>query len=238
MGSVLEVISRKLNDLVTQIYERNPVTDPQIMFMAFGDTTCDDHPLQITQFESDIRIAEQLAEIYFERGGGPNDGESYILPWYFAARHTKIDSFEKHGRKGYLFTIGDEPFLDRISAADIKKFIGDDIQADLSAEELLNEVSRTYEVYHLMIEQGSRMRGGGREHIVDKWTNLLGQRAQLVDDVDKIPEVIVSTLQVAAGHDVKEVIDSWDGSTSLTVAKAINGLTSTHACAKGLIEFS
>ena len=28
---------------------------------------------------------------------------------YFAAMHTKIDSFIKRGKKGYLFTIGDEP---------------------------------------------------------------------------------------------------------------------------------
>ena len=59
-------ISLKLNTLLTEIYEKNPVEDPQVMFVAFGDTTCDRHPLQVTQFESDIRIAEQLNDIYFE----------------------------------------------------------------------------------------------------------------------------------------------------------------------------
>ena len=238
MGSVLETVSKKLNTLITEIYDREPVKDPQIMVMAFGDVECDRHPLQVSQFESDIRIAEQLNDIYFERGGGGNDGESYTLPWYFAARHTKIDSFEKRGKKGFLFTMGDEPYLNKISKDAIKKFVGDDIQSDLTADELLTEVSRQYEVYHLMIEEGSGMRYGygSKEDVINKWTNLLGQRAILVSDCTKIPEIIVSILEVAAGKDVKEVVDSWDGSTSIAVSKAISSLTTVDD-SKELVEF-
>lgn len=235
MNRVLETISKKLNVLITEIYEREPVQDPQVMIMAFGDVECDSHPLQVSQFESDIRIAEQLNDIYFERGGGGNDGESYTLPWYFAARHTKIDSFEKRGKKGFLFTIGDEPYLTNISAEAIKEFVGDDIQSSLSAEELLAEVSRQYEVYHLMIEEGSGMRWG-KDEVVDKWTKLLGQRAILVSDCTKIPEIIVSILEVASGKDAKEVVDSWDGTTSVAVSKAISGLTNIDG-SKELVEF-
>ena len=236
MSGVLETVSKKLNTLITEIYNREPVKDPQIMVMAFGDVECDRHPLQVTQFESDIRIAEQLNDVYFERGGGGNAGESYTLPWYFASRHTKIDSYEKHGKKGFLFTIGDEPFLDNISKEAIKQFVGDDIQADLTAEELLTEVSRQYEIYHLMIEEGSGMRYGNKEQVVEKWTALLGQRAVLVSDCTKIPEIIVSILQVADGKDAKEVIASWDGSTALAVSSAIKGLTNIDD-SKELIEF-
>lgn len=235
MGSVLETISKKLNVLITEIYDREPVKDPQIMVMAFGDVECDRHPLQVSQFESDIRIAEQLNDVYFERGGGGNDGESYTLPWYFAARHTKIDSFEKRGKKGFLFTIGDEPYLNIISKDAIKKFVGDEIQSDLTADELLTEVSRQYEVYHLMIEEGAGMRWG-KDRVIEKWTNLLGQRAILVSDCTKIPEIIVSILEVAAGKDAKEVADSWDGSTAVAVSRAISGLTTVDDT-KELVEF-
>lgn len=235
MGSVLETISKKLNTLILEIYNREPVKDPQIMIMAFGDVECDRHPLQVSQFESDIRIAEQLNDVYFERGGGANQGESYTLPWYFAARHTKIDSFEKRGKKGLLFTIGDEPYLDRISKDAIQRFVGDDIESDLTADELLTEVSRQYEVYHLMIEEGAGMRGGG-DGVIAKWTNLLGQRAILVSDCTKIPEIIVSILEVAAGKDAKEIVGSWDGSTSVAVRKAISSLTNIDDT-KELVEF-
>lgn len=235
MGCVLETVSKKLNTLITEIYDRSPVPDPQVMIMAFGDVECDKHPLQVSQFESDIRIAEQLNEVYFERGGGGNAGESYTLPWYFAARHTKIDSFEKRGKKGFLFTMGDEPYLTKISTNAIKEFVGDDIQADLTAEELLSEVSRQYEIYHLMIEEGSGMRYG-RSNVLDKWTNLLGQRAILVSDCSKIPEIIVSILEIATGKDAKEVVSSWDGSTAVVVSKAVSGLINIDD-SKELIEF-
>ena len=235
MGGVLETVSKKLNTLITEIYDREPVKDPQIMIMAFGDVECDRHPLQVSQFESDIRIAKQLNDVYFERGGGGNNGESYTLPWYFAARHTKIDSYEKRGKKGFLFTIGDEPYLNNISKDAIRRFVGDDIQSDLTADELLTEVSRQYEVYHLMIEEGSGMRWK-KDDVITKWTNLLGQRAVLVSDCTKIPEIIVSILEVAAGKDADEVVGSWDGSTAVAVSKAISSLTNVDDT-KELIEF-
>ena len=72
MSSVLETVSKRLGDTMSEIYKRNPVSDPQVCFMAFGDGECDSSPIQVTQFESDIRIAEQLNDIYFERGGGGN----------------------------------------------------------------------------------------------------------------------------------------------------------------------
>lgn len=237
MSRVLEVVAKKLNTLATEIYDRKPVTDPQVMFMAIGDVTCDHHPLQVTQFESDIRIAEQLNDIYFERGGGGNDGESYTLAWYFGSRHTKIDSVEKHGKKGFLFTIGDEPFLNNLSREAIEEFVGDSLQAGLTAAELLSEVSRMYEVYHLMIADGSNMRyDSGRATTIDTWTNLLGQRAILVEDCDKIPEIIVSILEIAAGKTADDVIKSWDGSTAVVVQKAISGLISIDG-SKALVEF-
>lgn len=236
MSNVLEAISKKINVVMEEIYDRKPVSDPQICFMAFGDTTCDFAPLQVTQFESDIRIAEQLNDIFFERGGGGNDGESYTLPWYFAARHTVTDAFEKRGKKGFLFTMGDEKWLDIISKENIKRFVGDDIQADLTAEELLAEVCRQYEVYHLLIEEGSNMRWAGAS-TTDKWQKLIGQRAVKVTDVEKIPEIIVSILEVAGGKDAKEVANSWDGTTAVVVKEAIKNLVATINEDNELIEF-
>ncbi|MCQ2541459.1 MAG: hypothetical protein MJ112_04080 [Lachnospiraceae bacterium] len=235
MGSVLTTISKKLNVLIQEILDREPVKDPQIMVMAFGDTECDRYPLQVTQFESDIRIAEQLNDIYFERGGGGNDGESYSLPWYFAARKTKTDAYLKRNKKGYLFTMGDEKYLDVLGKDRIKYFIGDDVQANLTAEELYNEVSKQYVCYHLLIEEGCGMRVRGRE-VIDKWQNLMGQYAIPVADCTKIPEIIVSILQVEAGKDKEAVTKSWDKSTALVVDKAIKNLEIAKG-KEGLIEF-
>ena len=230
MSSVLETVSKRLGDTITEIMKRNPVQDPQVMFTAFGDAECDYSPLQVTQFESDIRIAEQLNDIYFERGGGGNGGESYALPWYFAARHTKIDSFDKHGKKGFLFTVGDECCLPKLTKNQIKEFIGDDIQADITAEEMLAEVSRKYEVYHLIVDPVCH------QPVQTSWKKLLGANCVNVEDIDKIPEVIVSILELHAGKSVDEVVDSWDGSTAMVVKDAISGLYVVKAGSE-LVEF-
>ena len=99
MGYLSEAIARDaLNRTMLEIYAKTPVSNPHIMFQAIGDGISDTAPLQTTQFEADIRIAEQLLNVYFEGNGGGNGGESYLLSWYFAAKHTKIDCWEK--RKG------------------------------------------------------------------------------------------------------------------------------------------
>lgn len=83
------------------------------MIMGIGDLAYDGCPIQVSQFESDIRIAEQLDKIYFEFGGGGNSFESYTAAWYFGSRHTKLDCLNR-GKKGIIITMGDEqlnPYL-------------------------------------------------------------------------------------------------------------------------------
>lgn len=231
MSSMLEIVSKRLNVAITEILTRKPVDDPQIMFAAFGDAECDKYPLQVTQFESDIRIAEQLGDIYFERGGGGNRGESYALPWYFAARHTKTDSFEKRKKKGFIFTVGDESCLPVLTKDQIKKFIGDSLQEDITAKEILTEASRKYEVYHLIVDPVEYNQNPSMD-----WKGLLGKNCINVEDIEKIPEIIVSILELHSGKSVDMVAASWNGTTSMVVMNALSNLTVVNENAS-LIEF-
>jgi hypothetical protein len=228
MSSVLDAMAREgLNTLATEIYERKPVTDPHIMYMGIGDVEAGDKaPLQVTQFEADIRIAEQLKNIWLEQGGGGNKYESYNLPWYFAAMHTSIDCFEKRGKKGYLFTVGDEEPPKGLSATDIEKVTGYRPQSDLSMEELLTMVSRTYEVYHVIVEEGWHFERYGNV-VTDAWRKILGQRVINLSDHTKLSEVIVSAIQLNEGDNARDIVSSWDGSTSVVVGKALSGLSAT-----------
>lgn len=227
MGAIPEALVKDgLGTMAKEVIERQPVKDPQLMFMAVGDAYCDEAPLQATQFESDIRIAEQLKELWLEGGGGGNRDESYHLPWYFAARKTQIDAFEKRGQKGYLFTMGDEGVPPVLSKEHVKAVFGDDLEADIKTEDLLRMVEERYEVFHLIIQQGSNYRYDP-DYVKGCWKGLLGERAIPVSDYNKVPEIIVSTLQVMAGKPKHEVEASWDGSTALVVRNAISGLVPT-----------
>ena len=64
MGQAAVEVSKHLNRIMTALYDK--ITDVEFMVMGIGDVECDLAPIQISQFESDIRIAEQLDKIYFE----------------------------------------------------------------------------------------------------------------------------------------------------------------------------
>ena len=97
MGQAAVEVAKKLNVIMTKLYEK--VTDVEFLIMGIGDLACDSCPIQASQFESDIRIAEQLDKIYFEFGGGGNSYESYTAAWYFGSRHTKLDCLNREEKE-------------------------------------------------------------------------------------------------------------------------------------------
>lgn len=167
--------------------------DPQILFVGVGDHECDSAPLQIGQFESsDDLLDKWLTTVYLEGGGGGNAGESYLLAWYFAGYHTSIDCMEKRGRKGFLFTIGDEPTLKEIPKSSLKAIMGDGQYQTFSADDLLAKAAEKYEVYHLHIKE---THSGSRESVMDGWKQLLGDRCIIVErhaDVSNIISKIIT----------------------------------------------
>lgn len=234
MSRVLDHVARKaLGTMVGEIYDRKPVTDPHILIGAIGDTEYDRSPLQVTQFETEVApMTAQLEKIWLERGGGGNHYESYTLAWLFAAMHTSTDCFEKRGKKGYLFTIGDEEPTPVLYKAKVDKVLNAPLQADLTARQLLDMVSRSYEVYHVIIEEGS---DGMRPEVHQKWADLLGQRALHLSDHKMLAELIVSAIEINEGRDRAAVIKSWGGSTALVVAKGTSGLTATTKDSAGVV---
>lgn len=225
MGMIADNLAREgLGTLVEQILDRKPVPDPHIMVMGVGDAYYDRAPLQASQFEADIRIAEQLKDIFLEHGGGGNRFESYNLPWYFAATKTDIDA-TKHGRKGVIFTFGDEECPPVLEARHIKKYLGDDVPADISSKDLLKMVSAKYDVYHIVIEQGSHAQSYSKQ-VHDSWEKVLPKDHIIsVKDYTKVPEVLVSVLEVHNGKDPKDVVKSWQGPVKKTVEDAISHMT-------------
>lgn len=219
MGYLSEEIAKgALNRTMLEIYEKNPVTNPHIMFQAIGDSKSDEAPLQVTQFEADIRIAEQLLDVYFEGRGGGNGGESYLLSWYFASKHTKIDCYEKRKQKGFLFTIGDECCHKDLTSAEIRNVFGDSSK-DYSAKELFDEASKKYEIFHIVMKAGSyKYQKSG-----EKWKELIGNRAIELDpaDLDILPELLVGLMQHTKGMSVEEIVAQWNGKASETVQKIL-----------------
>jgi hypothetical protein len=220
MGSLAQnLITKGLNTTFTELLDRKPVSNPHVMAMAIGDAFFDRAPLQVTQFEADIRIADQLTQLYLEGGGGANEGESYCLAHAFAGLKTVHDSFAKRKQKGFLFTVGDEPVLDGVTKEQMKRVLGIDSQTDLSAQDCIDLASRTYEVFHIIVDGSYAARQFAR--VKTSWDKILPQRVIHLTDPSKLSETIVSTIELVVGRDRDSVVSSWDASTALVVAEAV-----------------
>jgi hypothetical protein len=233
MGMLAEQLVRKgVGKLFDEILDRKPVSDPHLMITANGDYTCDRVPFQASQFEADIKIADWLTKIYLEGAGGGNNFESYDLPYYFAANQTSIDCFEKRNRKGYLFTMGDEPAPAVLTRSLAEKVLGDTgLETDIPFSQVVDQAMKMYHCFHIIVMEGSYIRHGycgGIDDVRSTWNEAgMGQRLVELKDINDLSEVIVSLIEVNEGADKEEVASSWDGSTEMTVRSAIKDITSS-----------
>lgn len=225
MGFIADQIAKGgLGTLFQGILDRKPVANPHLMFMGIGDAACDRAPLQVSQFEADNRIVDQLTKIWLEKGGGSNNHESYDLPWIFAARRTVHDSMEKRGERGYLVTIGDEEPPEGLTREALSRVLDITPQADVPAKQSLEEAQRLYKVFHVIIEEGSHARHA-LDRVQTRWRALLGQHVISLADHKLLAETIVSTIQVSEGADHSTAAGGWGSlAASHIVGRAIAGL--------------
>jgi len=154
--------------------------------------------LQVGQFESGIEIDNDLERLWLTGHGGGTYEESYQLGIYFFARHTAHDHFEKRGRKGYLFIIGDEHAYGTVAASEVKDVIGDTIQADIPLASILAEAGRLYHTFFILPNLTQHYGDG---NLRAYWMKLIGQQnVILLDDPEKVCEAIVSAVALCERH--------------------------------------
>src|SRR6185369_17024063 len=97
---------------------------------------------------------------------------------------------------------------------------------DQSYEALLEQASENWHVFHIIPTRGANRYS---DQLVTQWREVLGERAIVLEDIDKLAEVIVATMQVVGGADAHTVAQSFDPGTAVVVAKAVGGLTAKGA---------
>jgi hypothetical protein len=193
MGHVPRQLQVRLPDLFEVLLHRGYATDPQVLFGAIGDATCDRVPLQIGQFESDNRMDENLGRIVLEGGGGGQRTESYELAMYFMARHTDLDCVNRRGRRGYLFIIGDEMPYPVVQPEEVRRVIGDNLAEPIRTEAIVAELTQLYDVYFILPAGASY---AGDQEILSYWRRLLGPNVIELDDLAAVSETIALTVGV------------------------------------------
>jgi hypothetical protein len=197
MGDVVGAIHASLKNLYGLLLTKGYVKHPQIMFMAVGDSStvtgrmCDQVPLQVAQFESDIRAALQLELMVIEGGGGGQKHESYQNAAYFLAEHTAHDAWERRGKKGYVYFIGDELAWPNVEPDEILPLVGDVLDAPIPTSEIFARVQERYETFFILPDGASY---GGDRQVLGFWRRLLGENVLQLSEPNGAAELIALSI--------------------------------------------
>lgn len=194
MGNAAVKTAKELDRIITSCYDL--VQDVEFCIMGIGDLNYDYSPIQISQFESDIRIAQWLDKIYFERGGGGNLSEDYTAAWYMGLHHCDLDCW-KRGKKGIIITLGDECPNTYLDTRFLERVTGDNHFQNETVEtkDLYPLACEKFDIYHISIDDPDSCYDWYRNTygVDQKWKNLLGQNYR-VSTLDGLAATIVNII--------------------------------------------
>jgi hypothetical protein len=166
---------------------RTYLTDPQVLIAANDDIEVEDRrSIQISDYESDNRIDEDIRNVLLTNNGGGNDGESYDLILLAAAQMTVLDCLDKRGRKGYFFMYADEPIRTHVEAAQVKRIFDIDAEGKLPISAVIKKLKEQYHVFVIWPL-------GGYDHARAQYVKLFGKECvATLQDAHLICELIGS----------------------------------------------
>lgn len=222
MHRVPVTLQKKLPKLMGMLLRKGYVKDPQVLFGAVGDYNSDRVPLQIGQFESGLEMEDDMTKFVLEGGGGGSYEESYSdAMWYFAHR-TSIDCWEKRGKKGYLFVIGDEMPYAQVACEEIEALTGVSVQQRfVTAEEIISALQERYNVFFVIPAGTSHF---GDPKLKARWDGLLGpQNVVMLEDPETVCEAIGLAIGLCEGtaHPDRMVADLADEGTSAHASRSV-----------------
>lgn len=209
MGSAAVEVAKSLNVIMTKLYSE--ITDVEFCIMGIGDLYCDHAPIQMSQFESDVRIAEHLDKVYFEFGGGANNYVSYTAAWYMGLYHTKLDCW-KRGEKGIIITLGDETLNPYLQKEKIKEFVGDNLQSDVDTKNLFKLASDKFDIYHINVIHHHY----SYDDIPKSFKDVIGKNNYYEANLNNVADIITEIIISATNNNNNDGIVIATGNTTAT----------------------
>ncbi len=212
MGRACVKTAQSLNTIITSLYDK--FNDIEFMIMGIGDLSYDHAPIQASQFESDVRIAEHLDKVYMEHGGGGNGFESYTAAWYFGLHHTKLDCW-KRGKKGIIITMGDEPLNPYLPKYPLEKVTGDNLEADVETKDLYELTKEKFDIYHIAIDDFDDCYQAYKSRVDKTFKDVLKENYK-VSTLDELPSTIVKCIENSVnGYSTENSVETTNNNSNL-----------------------
>ena len=212
MGRACIKTAQSLNTIITSLYDK--FNDIEFMIMGIGDLAYDSAPIQASQFESDVRIAEHLDKVYMEHGGGGNGFESYTAAWYFGLHHTKLDCW-KRGKKGIIITMGDEPLNPYLPKYPLEKITGDNLEADVETKDLYELTKEKFDIYHIAIDDFDDCYQIYKSRVDKTFKDVLKENYK-ISTLDELPSTIVKCIENSVnGYSTENSVEATNNNSNL-----------------------
>lgn len=212
MGRACVKTAQNLNTIITSLYDK--FDDIEFMIMGIGDLAYDRAPIQASQFESDVRIAEHLDKVYMEHGGGGNGFESYTAAWYFGLHHTKLDCW-KRDKKGIIITMGDEPLNPYLPKYPLEKITGDNLEADVETKDLYELTKEKFDIYHIAIDDFDDCYQVYKSRVDKTFKDVLKENYK-ISTLDELPSTIVKCIENSVnGYSTEETVEATNNNSNL-----------------------
>ena len=159
-----------------------------------------------TPLSQEIRNENRTTIINGRIGGGTGQ-ESYELGMYFLAMHTEMDCMVKRKKKGYLFITGDESPYPKLSKHVVDTVIGDRLDDDLSCEEIVAELQKTFTPFFVIPDRARAKKCERR------WRDLFGDHVLCLEAPSDVCFVTAGAILLSEGRvsDFKELADILTG---------------------------
>ncbi len=166
--------------------------DLEICFAAIGDAAVDNWPLQVTTFASGYDLEQQLGALYGEGAGG-DAPESYGLFAHWVDTHVEVPNAKE---PPFLVVFGDIHMHDMIPRQQIKHYLGDDPQGDVSAIQAWQNVSRKWNTWFL--RRPTKARG---DKVDQQWGEAIGgQKIFHIEDEQRAVDYAMGLIARSWGY--------------------------------------
>jgi hypothetical protein len=144
----------EINSMLDGIRDRY---NPQLATSVLQDVDDMHDPFQMSQFEGDQRVAEQIRLLIPDHDGG-DAIEDYQLGLAFLALATHTDIHNFYGLKGYGMVVGDQIGRERVTVEDVDHFLGHKLQGTMTTKAVARQLWSKWHLFYLHIVDGSTRR--------------------------------------------------------------------------------
>jgi len=188
--------------------------NPQLATSVIQDVD-DEHPVfQMSQFETDDRIAEQIRLLIPDHNGGDAPEDYQLgLAYLMMATHTDISDF--YGLKGYGMVVGDQIGREKVSVESVNHHLGHKLQSAMSTKSVGHQLLPKWHIFYVHVGSGD---GGERDFATKWWDEILGKgRTVVVPDPNLLAEVQAGLIYVCETAE-----PTADGLTAFLTAEGSN----------------